>query len=202
MAKKLRQNQPIYIAPDIIGFLDDNHNPNVTDERNGNIQLDPNNIDDKIIIYERQVLDWFLNPAFNLVRYRNRNKGFVVLMICLSYLEGVEQYRQGQPSNGQSQRFFIDSIERIYIGQFTRQNLRGLYREARCGLFHNGMVQGRIIINNGFARSLEFQNGDIKISPSKLLRDIRIDFQNYIQELRNVGNIDLRNNFYQMFSNF
>jgi len=200
MAKRLRQNRPIYIAPDILGGLDNSYNPYVIDERN-NQTLNPRNIDDKIIIYERQVMDWFLNPAHNLIRYRNRNKGFIVLMICLSYIEGVEQYRQGQSSNGQSRDFFISSMNRIYQNQYSRQDIGDLYREARCGLFHNGMVQGRIIINNGFPNSLTFSNGDIEISPSKFLRDIRTDFQNYIQELRDINNIQLRNNFDSMFSN-
>ena len=98
MAKKLRQNQSIYIAPEITGSLNNNYEPVVLDERNNNY-LDPRSIDDKTIIYERQVLEWFLKPAQNLIRYRNKNKGFIVLMICLSYLEGVEQYRQGRSSN-------------------------------------------------------------------------------------------------------
>lgn len=200
MAKRLRQNRPIYIAPDISGVLDNNYNPYVIDERN-NQTLDPRNIDDKITIYERQVMDWFLNPAQNLIRYRNKNKGFIVLMICLSYVEGVEQYRQGRRSNGRSRKFFIDSMERMYPNTFTQQDLGDLYSEARCGLFHNGMVQGRIIINNSFPNSLSFNNGDIEISPSKFLRDISSDFRNYIQELRNINNAQLRNNFDNMFSN-
>jgi len=200
MAKRLRQNHPIYIAPDIIGVLNDRYEPYVFDERNKNT-LNPRNLDDKIIIYERQVFDWFINPAQNLIRYRNRNKGFIVLMICLSYIEGVEQYRQGISSNGQSRRFFVDSMERIYPNNYNQQDLGDLYREARCGLFHNGMVQGRIIINNSFPISLSFNNGDIEISPSKFLRDIKTDFQNFIQELRNQNNTQLRNNFDNMFSN-
>lgn len=203
MAKRLRQNRPIYIAPDILGFLDENDNHIVIDEKNGNVRLDPNNIDDKITIYERQVMDWFINPANNLIRYRNKNKGFIVLMICLSYIEDVEQYRRGLSSNGQSRDFFISSMNRIYPNRYSPQELGDLYREARCGLFHNGMVQGRIIINNSFSNSLTFNinNGDIEISPSKFLRDIRADFHNYIQELRNINNIQLRNNFDNMFSN-
>lgn len=183
MAKRLRQNRPIYIAPDIIGELNDRYEPYVFDERNGNA-LNARNINDKIVIYERQVFDWFLNPARNLIRYRNRNKGFIVLMICLSYIEGVEQYRQGQDSNGQSRRFFIDSMERIYPNTYNQQDIGDLYREARCGLFHNGMVKGRIIINNNFPVSLTFNNGDIEISPSKLLRDIRTDFQSYTKNCK------------------
>jgi hypothetical protein len=200
MAKRLR-NRPIYIAPEIRGYIDNNGSLIVLDEKNNNQLLDPNNINDKIHIYERQVMDWFLTPAYKLITYRNKNKGFIVLMICLSYLEGVEQYRQGRRSNRQSQVFFVNAMERLYRRQFSRVDLGDFYSEARCGLFHNGMVAGRIIINNTFTHSIEFDNGDIKVSPTKFLRDITNDFQSYLQELRVINNIGTRNNFSRMFSN-
>ena len=66
---------------------------------------------------------------------------------------------------------------------------------------HNGMVNGRIIIHNQFNDSLEFNNGDIKVSPKKFLMDIKTDFQNYIQELRDVNNTQARDRFDNMYSN-
>lgn len=198
MSKKLRK-QPLYIAPEIIGWLDDNNNPIIIDERSGN-NLDPRNINDKIAIYERQVNDWFLNPATNLVNYRSRNKGFIILMICLSYLEGIEQYRRGETSEGNSRRFFISALNRIYPNQFSNTQLQSFYSQARCGLFHNGMVQGKIIINNGFSQSLEFIGEmDIKVSPSKFLHDIKEDFSLFIHELRT--DIKTQNIFDNMYSN-
>ena len=196
MSKKLR-TEPIYIAPGIFGWLDNNNTPHVLDEITDE-ELDPYNIDDKIIIYERQVKEWFLNPATTLST--QKNKGFIVLMICLSYIEGIEQYRTGLSSNGHSSAFFISSLQRIYPGQFTNDQLRSLYKQARCGLFHNGMVEGKMIINNGFHRSLEFiGNRDIKISPSKFLRDIKNDFEAYLLELNT--NQQSRQRFSQMYSN-
>lgn len=197
MSKKLRRD-PINIAPEIVGWLDENYNPHVIDNRTGRV-LDPRNVNHKIEIYERQVKDWFLIPATNLTKYRNKNKGFIVLMICLSYLEGIEQYRRGQNSNGNSRRFFVSAMERLYPNEFQNHQLEDFYSEARCGLFHNGMVRGKIIINNGFQKSIEFNGGDIKVSPSKFLNDITDDFERYLQELRT--NEQSRNTFDQMYSN-
>lgn len=196
MSKRLRK-EPIYIAPGIFGWLDVNYIPHVLDEVS-NENLDPFNIDHKIIIYERQVKEWFLNPAKTLST--QKNKGFIVLMVCLSYLEGVEQYRQGLSSERQSSAFFVSSLQRIYPNRFTDIQLRSLYKQARCGLFHNGMVQGKVIINNSFRHSLEFiSDVDIKISPSKLVRDIENDFNAYLNELR----IDQqsRHRFHQLYTN-
>jgi len=182
MAKKLRR-EPIYIAPDISGWLDESYVPNAFDERT-NEPLDPTNPYHKIFIYERQVFDWFLNPAKKLVTYKNKNKGFIALMICLSYIEGVEQYRKGESSDGQSRAFFIASMQRLYPGKFHDRDLRQLYSEARCGLFHTGMVRGKIIISYRYTESLSINHDNIKINPRIFLDEIITDFNGYIQELK------------------
>lgn len=120
-------------------------------------------------------------------------------MICLSYLEGVEQYRRGQRSNGNSREFFVSAVNKIYPNKYRDTDLNDFYREARCGLFHNGMVGGRIIINNQFNKSLEFLNGDIKINTKEFLKDIKIDFQNYLHDLQ--VDQQLRQRFDDFYSN-
>jgi len=53
MSKKLRR-EPIFIAPQIFGYLEDDGTPLVLDERSGK-ELDLTNVEDKVIIYERQL---------------------------------------------------------------------------------------------------------------------------------------------------
>jgi hypothetical protein len=88
LPKKLRNELP-YIAPAIRGWLDENGNALILDEHNGN-ELDKENINEKILVYERQIKNWFLVFLKNFIMYKNKNKEFIVLMICLSYLRGVE----------------------------------------------------------------------------------------------------------------
>jgi hypothetical protein len=197
MPKRIRQNEDIYIAPNILGKYE-NGRYFAIDEKNNNEELNPNDIDDKITIYERQVKGWFLDRATRLVN--GEYNGFIVLMICMSYLEGVEQYRQGQSSNGDSNNTFRRALNRMYPNQYEDNDLRSLYIESRVGLFHDGMVRGNVIINNSFPSSLLFENGNIKISPKKLLDDIKGDFKQYIKDLRNLENEELRNNFNNMFT--
>lgn len=198
MAKRIRR-ELIHIAPEIVGHLNDLGEPIVLDERH-NRELDPYSIDDKIIIYERQVKGWFLNPARRFLTLNNH--GFIVLMICLSYLEGVQQYIVGESSNGRSREFFIDSLHRLYPDTFSNNNLRSLYRDARCGLFHTGMVNGQIIISPDFPVSIFFQDAmTIKINQNLLYNDIVNDFNQYLDLLRNEDNFDLRMNFNRMYSN-
>ncbi|MBU0712908.1 hypothetical protein KKA87_13470 [bacterium] len=197
MSKKLRRGVKLYIAPDILGWMDDHDEPVVKDERN-NTYLDPRNIDDKIIIYERQVKDWFLAPATKCTK--TWNNGFIIMMICMSYLEGVEQYKSGQSSNNNSREFFKRSIHRLYPNKYDDNHLDELYSEARCGLFHDGMVRGKIIYNYSFQEPLEFGDYDtIKLNPKKLLEDIKSDFKAFIESLK--SDPGSRAKFDRMYSN-
>ncbi|MFW6173781.1 MAG: hypothetical protein ACOC5T_08555 [Elusimicrobiota bacterium] len=194
MSKMLREDRPIEIAPKITGQLNQGR-PLVFDEKSGEY-LNPSNVDDKIKIYERQVKEWFLNRATRLLR--GENNGFIVLMICLSYLEGVQQYREGTYSNWQSKQFFVDAIERLYPGEYSHDDLKDFYKQARCGLFHDGMTRSKVIYNYGFDSPLRFA-GDltIEVNPKMLLEDIKSDFNGYIEELKRSNN--LRNIFDRMF---
>ena len=58
MPKKLR-DEPIYLAPDILAWRDTQWNPVIRDNRT-NRELNPNDINDKVYIYERQVNEWFI----------------------------------------------------------------------------------------------------------------------------------------------
>lgn len=181
MSKKLRR-EAIYIAPEIIGFLDENYVPIVTDERTGK-SINVYDDFDKIEIYERQVKEWFLDAAVELVKKENR--GFIVLMICLSYLEGAEQFYRGESSHGKSRKFFVSALNRLYPSKFDKHDLERFYVDARCGLFHTGMVQGKIVINYDFVESLSFPNPtEINVNPKLLLIDIKKDFKSFIERLR------------------
>ncbi|MCQ1530064.1 hypothetical protein [Lutispora saccharofermentans] len=111
MPKRLR-SYPIYLAPKIIGVMKPNGLSEVFDEKDEEY-LNPNAIDDKIKIYERQVKEWFLNRASRLLR--GEDNGFIILMISVSYVEGVQQYINGQPSNGNSGAVFKQGLDRIFL---------------------------------------------------------------------------------------
>ncbi|MBD2059751.1 hypothetical protein H6F88_27830 [Oculatella sp. FACHB-28] len=204
MPKQILKDEEIYIAPGIIGKYEDG-NPIAIDEKSGK-RLDPKNIDDKIFIYEREVTGWFLDPASALLEGKHRfENSFIVLMICMSYFEGVEQYKTGEQSSNRSRVFFINSVKRMYPKEFQDEELRKLYSKSRCGLFHNGMVKGGVIFSSNFENAIEFQkNGEvIKVNPRLLLKDIKEDFENYIIELRRVGVASCRiarENFDRMFT--
>ncbi len=94
MPKKIMPGFPIYVAHEMLGKYDGR--PVVIDNRNGN-QLDPQNINHKILVYERQVKEWFLVPARRMLEIMEEQASFAILAICLAYLEGVQQCIEGNP---------------------------------------------------------------------------------------------------------
>lgn len=194
MTKKLRSYW-LRVAPDMRGRIHRGR-ATVVDKRT-NETLDPYNVDDKIKIYERQVKEWFLNKVSRSIR--GKYYGMIVLMVCLSYLEGVQQYREGKSSRNQSKKFFRDSLNRIYPGQFSRPQLDSFYEQARCGLFHNGMTDSMIVYKYDYEQPIDFSEpGTIKVNPKILLKDIKKDFRKYLRDLRT--DPALRRNFDNMFS--
>jgi len=185
MPKQIQRNREIYLAPGILGRYEYS-NPIAIDERNDCARLDPRNVETKITIYEREVKEWFLSPASELLDQNSFNNSFVVLMICMSYIEGVEQYKTGIDSNRRSKECFIDSVNRLYPNEFSDRNLGKLYSKSRCGLFHNGMVKGGVVFSNSYDNAIEFiDNAEtININPRLFLQRIIDDFESYITELR------------------
>lgn len=198
MPKRLRRNEIINLAVGITGVIDDNGRAYVYD----NIKhknLNPDNLDDKIKIYQRQVKKWFLECATRLIK--GKDNGFVILMIAVSYIEGVEQYREGISSRRQSKSFFKQGLKRIFsIAPEDECYLDSVYEQVRCGLFHNGMSESNVIISYEYLKPIEFCNQDIKINPKLFLNEIKRDFSSYISILNNRENIDARCKFDQMFS--
>jgi hypothetical protein len=131
----------------------------------------------------------------------------------MSYIEGVQIYRIGGIHRGGqivtpdghrsgSNRLFRDSMNRIFPNTYNERKLRQLYSDVRCGMFHAGMVNQPVIISAEFIHSIEFlENSDIHINHRMFLSDLRMDFQNYINQLKNEDNEELRGNFNRCFSN-
>lgn len=199
MTKKLRDT-PIYLAPQIKGRRDQNYEAIITDETTGQ-QLNPNCIDDKITIYERQVNGWFLDRASELII--GTNNGFIVLMVAASYIEGAQQYINGVTSNGRSKEFFRQGLTRIFeLNDIPETLINKFYRDVRCGLFHNGMSGDLVIISREFLIPIKFTQTPttIEINPELFLLKIKRDFSDYIQTLRNHNNVTERVKFGQMFN--
>ncbi len=206
MAKQIQQEESIYLVPGITGEIDNSGKLVIKVEATEKELYPEKNIEDKIRMFERQVNGWFLEQAFTLLTKEdnevNENNGFVILMIATSYIEGIEQYRQGKSSHRRSKSFFKKGIKRIFeVDSNDYKRLDDFYSELRCSLFHNGMTGPYIRIHSVINdKPIVFSEGKIiKINQKLFLEKVGDDFNNYLEDLKDKSNKELRTNFNKMY---
>ena len=107
-------------------------------------------IDGKIKVYEDRVKGWFLRFSDELAK--ERDAGFIVLMIALAYIEGNQQFRDGTTSRNTSTKTMIKALRRILRTNYKKDKiLRKIVDFARNGLFHDGMTKKGLILNGSIA---------------------------------------------------
>ena len=150
------------------------------------------------MIFEDRVKEWFINIAEELKK--NNEAGYVILMICIQYVESMIQFKKGEDSSGKSGEFFKDGIKDIFP-EIEEDLINLLWSSVRCGLFHNGMTDDGIFINADKENNQEITLFKVKgenkvlINPHKFLDKINEHFKDYITKLKNPENIKLRENF-------
>lgn len=205
MAKKLRQGERILIAPDIKGWIDEDGNPKLQDIRSNSFgeDLNPFSIETKILIYERQVKEWFLIPALNLSYQKDR--GFLALMAGCSYIEGYIQNFEGVSSDRNSSTYFKKGFRAIFDpgNEIDETCIKEFHIHVRCGLFHDGMTRGKVILyfdEENECRPIDFSDPDIiKIYPRIMLKVILNHFEGYLATLKNPEESKIRDNFNKTF---
>jgi len=159
--------------------------------------------DAKILVYEDRVRGWFLDFARKLSK--EKHSGFILLMICVSYLEGNQQFREGRESRQRESGEMIKrAMQRMMKIPKEYEKVLDLFiSEVRCGLFHDGMTRKHILLKDDISHPLMIDEDKeiVIISPSKLLELVDIDLELYVKQLRNPSNRELRNNF-ERFWNF
>ena len=148
----------------------------------------------KILVYEDRVKGWFLDFAKMLVK--EHDAGFIVMMICTSYLEGNQQFREGKTSKRESSKMLINSLKRIFRVEENPAIIL-FVEEVRHGLFHDGMTRKNVEINSSTTQPffISKDKSRISINPRLFLLVIEDDFENYISILKDSKNENERENF-------
>jgi hypothetical protein len=77
-----------------------------------------------------------------------------------------------------------------------------LYEGVRCGLYHAGITNNRIVLTGGAQHPLSFdiQNQMLIINPHLLVSALKVHFAGYVAQLRDASNEGLRKNFEKRFN--
>jgi hypothetical protein len=179
-------------------------------------KLDNPTIDDLIDVLEDRVKGWLLDRARAEIDAPNGELAAVSLL--LAYFEGTWSFVQGEDSKGKSQVFFRAAFAHVFspskVAPELLDRIGGLmYVDARCGLFHDGMVRDHIYVTRqlpqgapmlvSYSRektappdAIELES--IIIDSLQFYRYIEGHFGKYISKLRDPSETVLRANLERM----
>jgi hypothetical protein len=167
----------------------------------------PLNIDSKITIFHEQTKGWQLDIAEQTINAIGHS-GFAVLSIAFSYLEMIGKYQEGYANVGQSRKYFKKGFYSVFpeLSQqpqnIAEDFLNSLYEGCRCGLYHRGLTNARILLTGTTQVPITFETGGqgmITINPAIMIANLQRHLQYYVTELRNPLNTRLIQKFERRF---
>ena len=175
-------------------------------------------LEDKITIFLDRTSGWQLDIADYCINGKRNaegellagpieQSGFAVLHIVLSYFEMIAKYQEGFMTNGKSEYYFKQGVYSVFPHLKTESSsmvdslLNILYFGARCGLYHGGMTDHRIVVtgDTAYPMVLDMSKPQLKINPHLMVPELKAHLWEYGRQLRNPGNKVLRRNFEKRF---
>ncbi len=119
----------------------------------------------------------------------------------------IAKFQDGFARNGRSEHYFKEGVFSVFPElrahpQDVVSNLLDvLYSGGRCGLYHGGMTDSRIILTGelNVAMAFDHQNSRLIINPHRLVPALVAHLQGYCAQRKNPVNVQLRTNFEQRF---
>ena len=167
-------------------------------------------LEHKIVIFQKQTFGWQLDIANSCINGdlpSMRHSGFAVLMIVFSYFEMIAKLKAGYTKQSASEHYFrcgvIDVFPHVAALPVDGRNdlLKILYRSVRCGLYHAGTAQPRLVISGDYSQALVYdeETGKARINPHKLVPHMIGHLSVYVASLGDPANTELRRNFEERF---
>ncbi len=167
-------------------------------------KLASGSIEDKIDVFEDQVLGWLVEPAKLMAD--SQHSGFATLAIALGYFEPLGQFLEGKAAGSCAQ--FSLGLQEVFpqLSKVDPELSSELYNQLRCGMFHRGITKGKVRITRGqdfpvvLAGPSSTAVSHIVVDPWLLLQAVESHVRQFAMRLRVVANVQLRSNFEQWFN--
>ncbi len=177
-----------------------------------NLKISPNHfrhdfsaapsLDEKITVFHDQLKGWVIDVA-RTIAGRVPHSGFAVLMALSAYFETVAKYREGNTKTTDSKVFFKKGLGWVFPGRFNDDEATLIYGEVRSGLYHAGITGPAVLLSGGFPDALSCQAAGgrtfILANPHKLPGVLERHFREYVERLRDPGEVDMRRKFQNRF---
>lgn len=166
---------------------------------------DPNNPDWTIAveILAGRILERFIEPIDYLIAAEEpkpaieRRFGFAVLAIDCLLVETLGAFIDGlEDTEGKSKATFCKFLTTrpLFSADFTEDLAKQFYEEFRCGILHQAEIGGESKVWS-VGPLVRVVGGRIIVNRNKFHEQLKTEFQNYLAELRDPKNVDLRKNF-------
>jgi hypothetical protein len=160
-------------------------------------------LEDKINIFEDRILGWQIGIAKEILQRGIPHSDLALLQIVVCYFEMLGIYRSGYLGDRQSPSNFKTGFRATFpeIPEADEAYLDNFYDKVRSGVYHVGQPKAGVILSCERDTSIGFLSGTriLVICAKILVEDIEIKFRQYMAELRNFANVELRRNFEARF---
>ena len=183
---------------------------------------DLSSLETKISLFEDSVLGWQINIADQIINGKKSSHGnaeippiehakYAMLDIIFSYFEMIAKYHRGFKSLGKSREYFRAGVYIVFPDlthplqpnhpEVIKEVVDLMYDEIRCGLYHTGRIGSRI---NVTTESEDFSVTTLRqakgvifltVNPKYVVLKVKEHFEQYISQLKDVSNHQLRMNF-------
>lgn len=183
------------------------------DENNPNQKtLNITDLNDQILILEREVSEWIFHPMITLISedYHNQSSfkpfknAIFILFGIFSYIEKMQRYKIGNPyktNDTNATNILCEGFQKIFnIEMYSKKKIKKILEATRHTMMHQGMVGNNVLLNYAFDFDIEYNQNIININPKRVLEKIAKDFDEYIEELKHGRNNPLIENFQNVFN--
>lgn len=210
-------NESYYLCE---GLWLDKESKQLIDKNKNDAIIDIKEFENKVYIFIQEVKEWIFHPMDILLNDDKNNKSIYkpfknsifILHGVFSYLEKIERYKIGRnydENNSQSTKILMDSFQKIFKQNnkdYCKKKIENILNATRNSLAHTGNIGDKVLVNYDYENSnaVEYIGSNkelekVELNPSKMIEEIKIDFQNYLKKLINPNETELRENFEKVF---
>lgn len=154
-------------------------------------------------ILEARIHERFIDPVDHLIAAEDgkpileKRFGFTILAVDCLLVETLGAFLEGlTDTKWKSEATFCKFLTTrpLFKQEFTQDRAERFYKEFRCGILHQAEIGGDSRVWS-VGPMLQDDGSRIIVNRNKFHEVLKTEFQNYLVELRNPANPDLRANF-------
>ena len=147
-----------------------------------------------------RIIGRFLNPMDVLIKSDVNRNGFAAMALCSLLIETLYQFREGKASTPKNNNIHYANFLKTQMGEiFTPQFAKRFYEDIRCAILHSAQTKKGSCLTFGTQYVVKVigsgENSVFIVNVPKMYDAVVQYFDSYCIDLKDVCNIELRENF-------